>query len=568
MSAVAPDPAALADLVPRLRPPAVVLDPAELGTIRRNRHAFSRSLLRTAARERWSVETELAELDADGRGTIIHRIDMGGVVCRAIVFSDVIAEEDRDDRVIATRWDAAIALVAGPIDADRRAELEANVPRQEDGRAPAGTLIWGRANRSARYFDYVVGRLAEGLQPEPDRVGDAAYLIRSTAFYANGKWGLADYDGIAEDHPLRLPYRAQMLCAWLLRETSLQLVEHCARARSDRAVPLAGAWRRHFGIGNATGLGMVPYVIVHPRVMHSWVLRRELALAHALTRAPAAGDLERLVGLLERTHRYLAEQTQLETAPYRTGPELAAGLEPVLERARALAAEAAPTDPFRDLHERAAAEGIEVRQVVDSLLVELDDSLDDALDALLPVDERLELDPARTCGELLARIEADYAWIDAYDFADDVETDMFWFYAEDSQEPRRARTGEPGEDVQMPIGIARAVTELRADLRACDPDLPVGDLLVERPWRIGTVERIEGLGGHAYAEARVNPLSSRFIPLDLQRFQLACYGMDNFDPQSTDWLRVTLYGGAPRAEDVAAGVDDDWLFAPRPAASA
>ncbi|MFM9124483.1 MAG: hypothetical protein ACKOSO_04845, partial [Actinomycetota bacterium] len=177
MSAVVPDPAALAALLPHLRPPAVVLDPRELGTIRRTRHAFSRSLLRTAARERWTVATEVSELDADGRGTIIHRIEMGGVVCRAIVFSDVIAEEDRDDRVVATRWDAAIALVAGPIDADRRAELAANVPRQEDGRAPAGTLIWGRANRSARYFDYVVGRLAEGLQPEPDRVGDAAYLI-------------------------------------------------------------------------------------------------------------------------------------------------------------------------------------------------------------------------------------------------------------------------------------------------------------------------------------------------------------------------------------------------------
>ncbi|MFM9123902.1 MAG: hypothetical protein ACKOSO_01715, partial [Actinomycetota bacterium] len=131
-----------------------------------------------------------------------------------------------------------------------------------------------------------------------------------------------------------------------------------------------------------------------------------------------------------------------------------------------------------------------------------------------------------------------------------------------------ARTGEPGEDVQMPIGVARAVADLRDDLRACDPELPVGDFLVERPWRIGTVERIEGLAGHAYAEARLNPLSTRFVPLDLQRFQLACYGMDNFDPQSTDWLRVTLYGGAPRAEDVAAGVDDDWLFAPRPAASA
>ena len=40
--------------------------------------------------------------------------------------------------------------------------------------------------------------------------------------------------------------------------------------------------------------------------------------------------------------------------------------------------------------------------------------------------------------------------------------------------------------------------------------------------------------------------------------------MENYSPQSTDWLRVTLYSGAPRADDVAAGVDDDWIFTRKP----
>ncbi|MEY4226035.1 MAG: hypothetical protein RL190_792, partial [Actinomycetota bacterium] len=67
MSAVAPDPAALADLLPHLRPPAVALVPRVLGPIRRTRHAVSRSLLRTAARERWTVGSERSERVADGR---------------------------------------------------------------------------------------------------------------------------------------------------------------------------------------------------------------------------------------------------------------------------------------------------------------------------------------------------------------------------------------------------------------------------------------------------------------------------------------------------------------------
>ena len=69
------------------------------------------------------------------------------------------------------------------------------------------------------------------------------------------------------------------------------------------------------------------------------------------------------------------------------------------------------------------------------------------------------------------------------------------------------------------------------------------------------------------------------LPLQLQRFQLAMYGMDNFKPKSTDWLRVTLFQGAPRLADLADGIaragsardaftneafTDTWVLPPRP----
>jgi hypothetical protein len=93
----------------------------------------------------------------------------------------------------------------------------------------------------------------------------------------------------------------------------------------------------------------------------------------------------------------------------------------------------------------------------------------------------------------------------------------------------------------------------------------VGTFLLDNPQHWGIVERIQSVEGLPYTEARVNPLADDFLPLDLQRFQLALYGMENFNPQSTDWLRVTLFGGAPTVADVMAGVPvDDWLFVPRP----
>ena len=551
------------------RPRDVALDLAELGTARLTRHSFSRSFIRAAARERWTCVRERWDLDEAGRGTVVYRVDLATHTCHFVAFSDAIDEDERDDRVVAERWDLAVALVEGELDEALLADLRANVTRQEDGRACPGILVWGRANRSERFFNYAVERLAAGQQPEADRIGDAAYLMRSTAFYANGKFGLVDYDGIAEDHPLRLPYRAQMLAAWLAREVSIDLAEHCAAAINPAAARFDDQWRRFFGLGNATGLGMVPYVIRHPKVLDAWVALRELPLAHALERDLDAAAAERLAELLDRARRRFAEQTKLVTAPYPTGPEIANGLEVVADLLEGVRDGAEPQSaPLgRMLHAAAMNEGIEVRQVVDSLLVELDDTLDVDVERLLHCQERLVVDLAGSCGALCDTIDRDYAWVRRYDFTDPNATAMFWFFSANNMEPRRHRRGfDPGEDVQMSVGIPRMVQELEKDLRGVDPIMTIAEFLIAHPWQRAAVERVAGLDDVVYGESHGNPLAGDYVPLDLQRFQLAVYGMDNFCPQSTDWVRVTLFGGAPRASDVAAGVDDDWLFAPKPIA--
>ena len=37
--------------------------------------------------------------------------------------------------------------------------------------------------------------------------------------------------------------------------------------------------RRRLGVGNATGLGMAPFLVRHPLLMHNWFHARETALA-------------------------------------------------------------------------------------------------------------------------------------------------------------------------------------------------------------------------------------------------------------------------------------------------
>lgn len=563
----------LTALQKKARSAEIVMQPSELGSARLTRHSFSRALIRSATRGNWTFTRRVWDMDSNGSGTAIYRVVINGQIVELAFFSHVISEDMRTDRVIAEDWDVTGALVAREITPADMDILAANVTRQEDGRADDFSLVWGRANRSERFFNYVVDQLAAGHQPEPSVMTDSAYIMRSTAFYGNGKWGLRDFAGIDPDSPLAVPFRAQILSAWLFREFSADLVEHCAAAQSDHAVPLSREWRRFLGLGNATGLGLVPYAIRHPQVLDAWVALRELPLVNALDQqwSPKSAEWDRVRVLVERSIHYFEQKKSFSTDPYPTGEQIAGGLISVLAAVAEYSTDGtinghATHTPGRALHEYASGISTEVRQVVDSVLVDIDTSLDTDIESMLLCVDRTQLHAAMSVSELRDMMRRDYAWALDIDFTDPRETSKFWFYSESSGEPRRGVRGvDKGVSTEHPVGIARDVNSAYRDLVTADGEISVGEFLISHPQHWGIVERVQSVGDYPYAEARVNALSEDYLPLDLQRFQLAVYGMDNFNPQSTDWLRVTLLSGAPTMDDIAEGItEDDWLFLPRP----
>ena len=111
-------------------------------------------------------------------------------------------------------------------------------------------------------------------------IADVGYLMRTTAVYGGGKFGCADWEKIADRADLGSAFQAEMLAVYLIRLFSLDLVEHMARQNGDvKAVKLALPIRRFLGIGNATGLGMAPFLMNHQVLVHQWVLAKEHALA-------------------------------------------------------------------------------------------------------------------------------------------------------------------------------------------------------------------------------------------------------------------------------------------------
>ena len=136
-----------------------------------------------------------------------------------------------------------------------------------------------RANKSIRLFEKVVCSLSKGLQPEIRDINDVGYLLRTTAVYGSGKFGLSDFMRTENVTHFNQPFRAEMLAVYLVREFSVHLVEHIAFHRNPKqAVKLKKNIKQHLGIGNSTGLGMAPFIVNHPILLNNWILAREIAL--------------------------------------------------------------------------------------------------------------------------------------------------------------------------------------------------------------------------------------------------------------------------------------------------
>lgn len=556
-----------------LRPAQLVLSGTDMNGAWATRHSFARTMLRRAASRQWTVQKTRIDLDAQGRGTVVYSIDAEGRQLHFVAFCRTLEESERTDRVIAVSWDVTAALVEGELTPGREADLRLNIPVQERGRVDPGVIIMTRANRSARFFDYVSDALASGRQPEVGRVGPSPYLIRSTAFYGNGKFGLKAFSGFPAEHPLAVPYRSQMLAAWLLRELSCDMVEHVARAKAavagTEAATLDSSWGRYLGLGNATGLGMVPFVVNHPDYLDAWCRLREVPLAAGLSRAyaPDERELGLVAELLVRADRHLAEKDGLKTEPFLPASLVRPQLHQLLEDLLAFISsdqDAAPV--LARLHDKAGQLSPEARGIFASIVCELRSDFDQDVEAFLTTLGPEAFDAGMSCGALRSLLQAKYGWVQRFNFDSPESTRYLWFSSEANEEPRRAlRHLMRPETVEHCTDVARRVSALAADLGHAPAGQSLAAFLRERPGHRFAAARVQQTSRYVYGELTDNLLDETFLPLSTQRFQLACYGMNNFSPQSTDWLRVTLFSGAPRVSDVNDGTaTDDWLFPTAP----
>ncbi len=525
-----------------LRPPSEVMRLARFGAMFPTRLSFLRTLLRRLADERAELRRTLWQMDTQGHGHAVYSIPLSGHTYSLIAITQPLDPEQRTDRVIATAWDAAFVLFDGVPSADDLARVRANAPLQEAGRLSARELVLSRANKSVRLWEHVIGALRAGRQPDQDLISQTGYLMRTTAVYGNGKFGLSDRTRFAARPGMAGAFAAEMLTVWLIRHFTHDLAAHVGQAR------LSESAARTLGIGNATGLGMAPFLVSHPVLLHNWMAARETALARARA---LPFDLDRLEQFAEEAAKHL--ETWNVPDPAHQARIDALRLD--WQRARAqLRAPRAGKDAF----ECVQALGLDVQELMVSLLIEaagpeIDDLAEEMSDATGPLHA-----PLKDTQALRVALSQRYAWALDRSYDSPKESRRFWYVSANKLEPRIGdRFAESGAELESPLDIARRAARLLRDLP--EKNTPISEFLATRPEHAFSVQRAALAMQYPYAEIQDNLIGAACRPIDLLRAKLALFGATRFDPKSDLWTRITLAQGAPLAQDIAQGGQAAWL---------
>ncbi|MGI9319694.1 MAG: hypothetical protein ACR2QW_20370 [bacterium] len=547
-----------------MRPPDKVMKLARMGCFHQSRLSFMRALLRQLKRDRWEFKRSKWELDQNGVGVAVYYAKGPERDYSLVCFSHDLPPDKRSDRVIADQWDATFVLCDGvPSDLDIT-RLHGEVPRQEAGRCSHTELVLSRANRSVRLFDHVVERLAQGLQPEVDKIDQVGYLMRTTAVYGNGKFGLSDRERIADRSEFSNSFRAELLAVWLIRWFTVDVAEHMAAIRNPgEAVAMDPQIRRRLGVGNSTGLGMAPFLVTHPSLLHTWINARETALLRvcglSMASVEAAQYFRRILDRMRISLRswHTADERQTERIE-----DLKQDLETLEQHIKSGAMDMSyPWNELVSWSETALS--VEGQELLVSMIIEPHGELVDDLAEQMAIDETgyQAIDGSITVAETLMQLKLHYQWAVDTDFNDPAACARFWYVSEEKLEPRLGvRAEEPGAEKEQPLAFARDVKSYYTQLLTSPVNDSLARFLMTYPEHRSAARRVQLAEKLPYAEIRDNLVGSKMIPIDLLRCKLSFFGANKFDPRSDRWVRITMYQDAPFPDEFDSVDPDDWIF--------
>jgi hypothetical protein len=545
-----------------LRDPNIIMKLSRLGSFHQSRLSFLRSFL--SEFKDWDYKRDLFDLDKNGFGTAVYSFKKKDRVYSLVCFANKINDDERSDRVIATKWDAAFTLHDGvPLKKDIE-RLSNEVPKQEVGRLSYKELTLSRANKSVRVFDHVVESLSNGTQPNLDLLEKVGYLYRTTAVYGSGKFGLADRFRIKNREEINGPFRLEMMLVYLVRQFTFDQVNHVAKNKNPKsAIQLDPKICKNLGIGNSTGLGMAPFIVNHPTLLNNWILCRETALKKIREiKKVNSKDSDLFKDCVRNSIKNI---TSWNTESKYQLDKIKNLLKDVRKFVNFIEVEFdfKKDHPFNQIYlwleKETCEECIEYivsimlepySEIVQPLIKEMSSDEDKYFN--IPTDRRVD--------ELRLILEKKYPNILAINFEKKENYKKFWFISKNKEEPRLAdRFEEEGSDLEQPLAIARDIKKLYQKLLVSKNNLTIDQFLIENSNLRHVVRRAFIIEKFPYSEIQDNTISEKIVPIDMLRLKLSFFGALKFDPRSDKWLRICMFQGAPLPHELK-NYDEQWVY--------
>ena len=545
-----------------LRNPNVVMKLSRLGSFHQSKLSFLRSFLNEF--KDWEYKRDLFDLDDEGFGSAVYSFKKKDRIYSLVCFANKISDEERSDRVIATKWDAAFTLYDGSPAREDIERLKNEVPKQEVGRLSYKELTLSRANKSVRVFDHVVNNLSEGKQPDLDLLSSVGYLYRTTAVYGSGKFGLADRFRIKNREEINGPFRLEMMLVYLVRQFTFDQVNHVAKCKNPtKAVSLDKRICKNLGIGNSTGLGMAPFIVNHPTLLNNWILAREIALKKIREiKQVKSQDSLLFKNSLKKSLVNITSWNTESTYQQKKIKDLLKDVQKVIKFTE--------NDfnfneeyPFNKIYlwlEQNSCE--ECTEYVVSIMMEPFDDIIKPLISQMSSDEDryFNIPTSRKVNELKNILEDKYSEVLNIDFDKKENNQKFWFISKNKEEPRLAdRYIEQGSELEQPLAIARDIKRLYERIKSLNKDVSIAEFLINNSDLRHVVRRAFIIEKFPYSEIQDNTISEKIIPIDMLRLKLSFFGALKFDPRSDKWLRICMFQGAPLPTDLK-NYDDQWVY--------
>ena len=546
----------------QLRDPNTIMKLSRLGSFHQSKLSFLRSFLNEF--KDWEYKRDLFNLDKFGYGEAVYSFRKDKRTYSLVCFANEIKDNERSDRVIATKWDAAFTLHDGvptQKDIDR---LKNEVPKQEVGRLSFKELTLSRANKSVRVFNHVVEKLSEGKQPDLELLSKVGYLYRTTAVYGSGKFGLADRFRIKNREEINGPFRLEMMLVYLVRQFTFDQVNHVAHHKNpSKAVKLDKKICKNLGIGNSTGLGMAPFIVNHPTLLNNWVLSREIALKkirEIKTVKKKESDL-----FVDCIKKSLTNITSWNTDSEYQQIKIKNLLKDIKKFIKFIDKSFDFEDeyPFNNIYlwlENETCE--ECIEYVVSIMMEPYNEITTPLITQMSSEEDkyFTIPSSRSLMELRNIIEKKYSNILKINFDKKQNTQNFWFISKNKEEPRLAdRFEESGSELEQPLAIARDVKKLYEKLLNTKNISTVAEFLSKNSELRHIIRRVFIVEKFPYSEIQDNTIGKNIMPIDMLRLKLSFFGALKFDPRSDKWLRICMFQGAPLPDELK-NYDEQWVY--------